>query len=93
MALGLFARPEVVVGALLLVEDLRGQQPVVEEGVAAGVVAVGGLREGADMANVVECVVAEDAVGAPERVGPGKKSHGKRAETDGRGREWWVGGA
>ena len=54
--------PQVVVRAILVIEYLRRKQPVVKMSVAARVVPVGRLREGGDVPDVVEGVVAEDAV-------------------------------
>ena len=66
----LLAWPEVVIRALLFVEHFGGQQPVVQEGVTAGIVPVGGLREGGNVADVVEDVVTEDAVRASSGILP-----------------------
>ena len=63
-------RPDVVLRAVLLIEHLRGQQPVVHESVAARIVPVDRLREGGDVADVMEDVVTEDAVRAAEGVQP-----------------------
>mmetsp|Transcript_2067 Transcript_2067/g.6654 ORF Transcript_2067/g.6654 Transcript_2067/m.6654 type:complete len:298 (-) Transcript_2067:100-993(-) len=64
----LCARPDVVVRARLLVEDLGGQEPIVHQRVAAGREARLRLVERRQRPDVVEEVVTKHAVAAPRRI-------------------------